>query len=111
MGEKGLATPQCSVILPPAMRIASTVSNWIFLRVGGGAEELALVRPGVGLVRGDEAAVVRLPVDHRMEIGNPQYFVQFQYARLVGGRAGLRSVVDETVGGQLVVPAVKSERL
>jgi hypothetical protein len=71
---------------------------------GGDAEEQPLVGAMVGLVGRDEVAVGGLPVDLGMEVGErlAQQVVELPSAGLIRGPAGLRRVVEEVVGEELL---------
>src|ERR1700732_4847583 len=72
---------------------------------GGHSEERPLVGAVVRLEGGHDLAVRGLPMDHRVEVGKrgPKRMVQVARAGLVRGSPGLRRVVAEIVGEELLV--------
>jgi hypothetical protein len=71
---------------------------------GGHSEKRPCVRAVIRLEGGHDLAVGRLPVDHRMEIRKrgPKRMIKVARAGLVRRPSGLRRVVEEIVGEELI---------
>jgi hypothetical protein len=84
--------------------MASTVSYWILRPVGAAPKERRPVRPVIGFEGRDDLAIRGLPLDDNVKIGEgPRRTpVGAACASRVGGHVGLRCMLDEVVGEELL---------